>query len=129
MRPIEIIVWACVGVFVLTAILTMLHLISGKVFRNPAHGNTLFKVLVVEIVGIAIVAFSSYLSDPGSKAIVNSSDPRPPGHNPPIEPDNTTPPATPVNPKPTNKGPINEQKKPLDKCKSENPPVECIFKH
>lgn len=59
MEPTTVIIWVCVAVFVITAILTILHVSGIRSLPNPRHGEVLFKALVVEVVVISIVAFSS----------------------------------------------------------------------
>jgi hypothetical protein len=59
MDPTELIIWTCVIVFILTAVMTVLHVSGVRVLPNPEHGKALFKALILEIVVICIAAFST----------------------------------------------------------------------
>lgn len=59
MEPAAIITWICVGVFAITALLTILHVSGIKKLPNPQHGEVLFKALIVEVVLISIAAFAT----------------------------------------------------------------------
>lgn len=62
MTPLNVVVWTCVAVFVVTAILSILQLCGIKVIPNPENERTLFRVLVVEIVVVAVAAFAASLN-------------------------------------------------------------------
>ncbi|MCF8383946.1 MAG: hypothetical protein K9G39_10240 [Chlorobium sp.] len=47
MDPLQVIIWICVAVFALTALLSLLNLTGIYRLPDPKHGETLFKVLVV----------------------------------------------------------------------------------
>jgi hypothetical protein len=64
LTPVEVIVWACVVVFVVIAFLTLLHVSGLYKFPNTEHGNVLFKALIVEIVVVAIAAFAIAIKTP-----------------------------------------------------------------
>jgi hypothetical protein len=57
MEPKQIIIWTGVIVFILTAVIAVLH-VSGIRKINDKHGNILFKILMVEIVVICVAIFS-----------------------------------------------------------------------
>lgn len=63
MDPLVIIIWSCVIVFIITALLTLLHVSGIYQLPNPEHGKILFKALIVEIVVISIGAFGSYITN------------------------------------------------------------------
>jgi hypothetical protein len=62
MEPINVIIWTCVIVFAITAILTILHISGIRPMPDPKHGATLFKLLIAEIVIVAVSAFGAHLS-------------------------------------------------------------------
>lgn len=62
MEPITVIVWACVGIFLFIAIISLLHILGVYTLPNAEHGNVLFKALVLEVVVVSVAAFASYLS-------------------------------------------------------------------
>jgi hypothetical protein len=74
MSPIKVIVWTCAIVFVITALITLLHVLGIRRLPNPAHGNTLFKVLLVEIVVISVTAFGGYLKDQNNITNINNDE-------------------------------------------------------
>ena len=61
MTPQYVIIWSCVVIFIVTAILTLLHISGIRPLPNADHGNVLFKALIVEIVVISVGFFSSTL--------------------------------------------------------------------
>ena len=61
MSPLNVIVWSCVTIFIITALLTLLHISGIRTLPNPDHGKILFRALVIEVVVIALAAFSSNL--------------------------------------------------------------------
>lgn len=61
MSPIDVVIWSCVAIFIVTSLLTLLHVSGIRPLPNPEHGKTLFRALVVEIVIIAVAAFGSTL--------------------------------------------------------------------
>lgn len=63
-NPLEAIVWICIVVFAATALLTLLHISGLYRLPDPDHGSTLFKVLVLEVVAIAVSAFAHFVVDP-----------------------------------------------------------------
>lgn len=62
MSPLIIIIWTCVIVFVVTALITLLHVSGLWALPNAKHGNTLFKVLIIEVVVIGVAAFGMNLN-------------------------------------------------------------------
>lgn len=70
MSPINVIIWSCVAIFIITALLTLLHISGIRPLPNADHGKVLFRALIVEIVVVAVGAFASTLlpdksPDPG----------------------------------------------------------------
>ncbi|ALQ50474.1 hypothetical protein [Nitrosomonas ureae] len=59
MNPIDVIKWTCVIIFILTAILTLMHVSGIRLLPDPDHGKLLFKALIIEIVVIAVSVFSN----------------------------------------------------------------------
>jgi hypothetical protein len=64
LEPIDVIKWSCVGIFVFTSILTLLHVSGLRLLPDPKHGRILFQALIVEIVVIAVMAFGTSLNAP-----------------------------------------------------------------
>jgi hypothetical protein len=56
--PIQVIVWTCVVVFVMTAAITLLG-ITNRISIDKAYLNALFTALILEIAAIGIAAFKS----------------------------------------------------------------------
>jgi len=54
MSPIEVIVWTCVFIFIVTAVIALLPVTGVRSLPNQRHGEVLFKVLIVEIAIIAV---------------------------------------------------------------------------
>jgi hypothetical protein len=70
MDPLQVIIWICVAVFAITALIAILNLIGVYKLPNQKQGETLFKILIVEIVVIAVAAFGNVITgrskiDPG----------------------------------------------------------------
>lgn len=61
MDPLHVIIWICVAVFALTVIITFLNVLGIYSLPNKKHGETLFKILIVEIVIIAVAAFGTFM--------------------------------------------------------------------
>ena len=61
MSPVNVIIWSCVAIFIVTAILTLLHISGIRRLPDPNHGKVLFLALIVEVVIIAVGAFGSTL--------------------------------------------------------------------
>lgn len=82
MSPINVIIWSCVAIFIITALLTLLHISGVRSLPNPEHGKILFRALVVEVVVIALGAFSSNLvPDEGAElGTITGSMGKPPDH-------------------------------------------------
>ena len=75
MNPLSVIVWTCVAVFVITAALTLMHLSGIRKLADPKHANVLFGALVLEVVAIALAAFSGALETPkGPEEQIASND-------------------------------------------------------
>lgn len=55
-----IIGYTCVGVFVCTSVISVLYL-AGFMKIDPAHGNKLFAILIVEIVVISVGSFGGLI--------------------------------------------------------------------
>lgn len=64
MDPLIVIVWVCVFVFIITSVLTLLHVSGIYQLPNKDHGGALFKALILEIVIISIAAFAGVLKLP-----------------------------------------------------------------
>ena len=54
----EVIVWTCVVVFILTAVITLLG-ITNRITIDKTYLNALFTALILEIVAIGIIGFRS----------------------------------------------------------------------
>lgn len=61
MYPINVIIWVCVIIFIITSILTLLHVSGIRPLPNPEYGKSLFKALILEIVIVAVAAFGKML--------------------------------------------------------------------
>ncbi len=61
-----VIAWTCVGVFVATALLTLLAVSGLMKLADKKYTDRLFKVLVVEIVGICLAVFTGKIELPGT---------------------------------------------------------------
>lgn len=61
-----VIAWTCVGVFVATALLTLLAVGGLIKLAEKKYTDRLFKVLVVEIVGICLAVFTGKIELPGT---------------------------------------------------------------
>lgn len=70
-NAVGVIVWACVVIFVITAILTLLHVSGVRPLPNPEHGKVLFKALIIEIVVVAVGVFANITSPDNIKPYGN----------------------------------------------------------
>jgi hypothetical protein len=61
-----VIAWTCVGVFIATALLTLLAVAGVIQLADKRYTDRLFKVLIVEIVGICIGAFTGSIELPST---------------------------------------------------------------
>lgn len=61
MNPVNVIIWTCVAIFIVTAILTLLHISGIRPLPNDGHGKVLFKSLIIQVVVIAVGAFASVI--------------------------------------------------------------------
>jgi len=61
-----VIAWTCVGVFIATALLTLLALAKVIELADKKYLDRLFAVLVVEIVAIAVGVFAGAVELPGT---------------------------------------------------------------
>jgi len=59
-----VIAWTCVGVFVATAIITLLALVGVIRLAEKKYLDRLFKVLILEIVGVCIGIFAGKIELP-----------------------------------------------------------------
>ena len=59
-----VIAWTCVGVFVATAAITLLALVGVIRLAEKKYLDRLFKVLVLEIVGVCIAVFTGKIELP-----------------------------------------------------------------
>lgn len=64
MDPLVVITWTCVVLFVVTAIVAVLHVTGIYPLPNPRYGDTLFKVLIVEVAIIAVTSFGVHMKTP-----------------------------------------------------------------
>ncbi|MET0010276.1 MAG: hypothetical protein ABW124_21945 [Candidatus Thiodiazotropha sp. 6PLUC9] len=64
MEPINVIIWICVVVFAVTALLALLDISGIYRLPNPDHSKALFKALLLEIVIIAVGGFGAYITNP-----------------------------------------------------------------
>src|SRR5689334_9810199 len=62
---LDIVVAVCVVIFVITAVASVLQLLGIRVIRDPQQARTLFRVLIVEIVVVAVAAFGKSLNGGG----------------------------------------------------------------
>jgi len=58
MTPIQVIVWTCVFVFVITAILTVLDLSGLHRFRNESQRKALFTALILSVITTGALTFN-----------------------------------------------------------------------
>lgn len=72
MNPVNVIIWTCVVIFIVTAILTLLHISGIRPLPNEGHGKILFKSLIVEVVVVAVGAFASTLLPKEEKPYMGS---------------------------------------------------------
>ncbi|MFC1793253.1 hypothetical protein ACFL3Q_06660 [Planctomycetota bacterium] len=59
-----VIAWSCVGVFIATAIVTLLALVKVIELADKKYLDRLFMVLIVEVVGIAVGVFAGFVQLP-----------------------------------------------------------------
>jgi hypothetical protein len=62
LEPFDVIIWVCVVVFAVTALLALLDVSGIYNLPNPEHSSALFKALLLEIVIIAVGGFGVYIS-------------------------------------------------------------------
>jgi hypothetical protein len=70
MDPLLVIVWTCVIVFGVSAIVAILHVTGIYKLPNRKHGEILFKVLIVEIAIIAVASFGANIKSPVSHKVI-----------------------------------------------------------
>ena len=73
MNPITVIIWVCVVIFIITSILTLLHVSGIRPLPNPEHGKILFKALILEIVIVAVAAFGKMLITENPKQLQSTA--------------------------------------------------------
>jgi hypothetical protein len=61
-----VIAWTCVGVFVATAIITVLALVGLMKLPDPKYLNRLFAIIIVAVVGTCASFFKDFLKGTGS---------------------------------------------------------------
>ncbi len=61
-----VIAWTCVGVFIATAILTLLALTKVIELAHRKYLDRLFAILIVEIVTIGVGVFAGYVQGPAT---------------------------------------------------------------
>jgi len=61
-----VILWCCVGVFVATAIITLLALTKVLELADKKYLDILFKTLIVEIVIVGVGMFSGFVESPNT---------------------------------------------------------------
>ena len=71
---IEVIVWTCVAVFVATAVITLLG-ITNKIIIDKTYLNALFTALILEIVAIGMVGFTTNMKRNASATFVRVTFP------------------------------------------------------
>lgn len=67
-----VIAWTCVGVFVATALITILALVGVIRLPDPKYLNRLFTVIIVAIVGTCASFFKEFISNGPSPAVIQS---------------------------------------------------------
>lgn len=71
MDPMSVLTWACVVVFITTAIVTLLALVGQVTLggkggtRHSFYLKALFSALILEVVGISVTAYSVNVKNPG----------------------------------------------------------------
>jgi hypothetical protein len=58
----------CVFIFLVTAVITLLHISGARLLPNADYGNKLFVVLIIEVAIVSIASFSNVLSNDGKVA-------------------------------------------------------------
>ena len=77
---IFVLTWACVAVFIATAIVTLLALVGytklggGDGSRHDFYLKALFAALILEVVGISVTAYASALKSPGQLIAATKDD-------------------------------------------------------
>jgi hypothetical protein len=61
-----VIAWTCVGVFIATAVITLLALVRVIALAERKYLDRLFKLLVVEIVIVCVAFFGNWLRTPAA---------------------------------------------------------------
>lgn len=61
-----VIAWSCVGVFIATAIVTLLALVKVIELADKKYLDRLFTVLILEVVGIAVGVFAGFVQLPAT---------------------------------------------------------------
>jgi uncharacterized membrane protein YcgQ (UPF0703/DUF1980 family) len=61
-----VIAWTCVGVFIATAVITLLALVRVIALAEKKYLDRLFKLLVVEIVVVSVAFFGNWLRTPAA---------------------------------------------------------------
>ena len=59
-----VIAWSCIGVFIATAIVTLLALVKVIELADKKYLDRLFTVLILEVVGIAVGVFAGFVQLP-----------------------------------------------------------------
>ena len=68
-----VIAWTCVGVFVASALITILALLGVIRLPDPKYLNRLFTVIIVAIVGTCAGFFKEFISSGTTPAVITSA--------------------------------------------------------
>jgi hypothetical protein len=73
-NPLKVVIWTCVCVFVVTALVTLLNMTGIWALPNPEHADSLFKALLLEIAVISVGSFGLYLKNELKSSPQNSQE-------------------------------------------------------
>jgi len=62
-NPLKVVIWTCVIVFVVTALVTLLNTTGIWIIPNTEHADSLFNALQLEVAVISVAAFGLYLKN------------------------------------------------------------------
>jgi len=73
--PEQILIWTCVAVFVVTALITLLGIIEEPkiVVIKDKWLKPLYVALILEVVSVGVLVFKGYITIPGAEASVSSN--------------------------------------------------------
>ncbi len=72
-----VIAWTCVGVFVATAIITVLALVGVIRLPDPKYLNRLFTIIIVAVVGTCASFFKDFISSGAGPVVTQSATNKP----------------------------------------------------